>query len=331
MKRRSFVIKSAATSGVISLLGISTFSCGSAEKKEMSQMNSGELPLGIQLFTLASVLSEDFTGTIRKLSEIGYKKLEFAGPYYYSSEEEIKNNFLIQRMGMKNYGYGGYTPADLKILLDDNGLSAPSAHVSLESLDFNIAEAMSSANILGHEFLTIPMMTESTLDGYKKAADKFNIIGEACHQAGIHFAYHNHSHEFGPLDGEIPLDLLLQRTDPNLVSFELDVFWTEVAGVRPIDYFTKYPGRFKMVHLKEMAKKMEEPNTELDTFIDLEKARAMISNQTIIGNGVIDFKEIIQDSQNAGVLHYFIESDFPPEPMIFAQESFTNISNLIKS
>lgn len=324
MKRRTFLRRSTGASMAISTLGM-----GILPNSANSAPGAKSIPIGIQLYTLATVLSEDFEGTLKMLSDTGYQKLEFAGPYYFSSNEEIDNNILIQQMGLKGYGYHNNTPEELRKILDDLGLSAPSAHISLESMDHNLDEAINAAKIIGHEYITIPMMLKPSMDEWKAMADKFNLMGEACRKAGIGFAYHNHSQEFAEMDGEIVMDMLLKRTDPEFVSFELDLFWSTVAGINPADYFKKYQGRFKMLHIKEMAKEMDKPNTDWKLFTDIEKIGPIFSNQTIVGEGIIDFNSIIKAAQKIKVEHYFIESDFPPDPVTFAQKSFENLNGTI--
>ena len=216
-------------------------------------------------------------------------------------------------------------------MLDDLGMSAPSAHMSFDSLNHNLDEAINAAKIIGHEYITIPMMLKPNMEEWKAAADEFNIIGEACKKAGIGFAYHNHSQEFAEIDGEVVMDMLLERTDPEYLSFEMDLFWTTVAGIDPTDYFKKYPGRFKMLHIKEMKTEMDEPDTDWQLFRDRERIGAIFSKQTIIGEGIIDFKNIIQEAEKAKVEHYFIESDFPADPVSFAKKSFENLQKVLGS
>jgi sugar phosphate isomerase/epimerase len=318
MKRRDFLINSAAATTGLSLLGVNYSTVGQNASSEY----------GIQLYTMAKVLSDDFIGTIKMLAEVGYKNLEFAGPYYYSPKEEIENNILIQQMGLKGYGYYDHSPKELRKFLDELGLKSKSAHVSILSLDNNINEAINAANIIGHEYLICPMLVGSTIDEYKSAADKFNKFGEACKKAGIRYGYHTHSLEFGDYEGETPFDVLIKRTDPDLVFFELDLFWTKVAGVDPVELIKNNPNRIKLVHIKDMAEKMEAPDTDWETFTNSEKALAIISNQSIIGEGIINFKKILNGIKDAGIEYYIIESDFPPDPVNFAKKSIQNISNI---
>lgn len=337
MKRRTFIKNTAGASTALSMLGFGALSCTPAEKKpeddqeEEIDLNQANIEIGIQLYTLATVLSDDFNGTLQMLANTGYKKIEFAGPYFFSPQEEIDNNILIQQMGLEGYGYYNKSPSELRSMLDDLGMTAPSAHISLGSMEHNLDEVLNAAKTIGHEYITIPMMLKPSLDEWKVAADKFNEIGEACNKVGIGFAYHNHSQEFATMNGQVIMDMLMERTDPNNVSFEMDVFWTTVAGINPEDYFEKYPDRFKMLHIKDMTKAMDAPNTDWQVFTDSERAMEIIGNQSVIGEGIIDFPTIIKQAKQAGIKHFFIESDFPPEPVSFAKKSFVNLNGMINS
>lgn len=326
MQRRIFLKNSVSACMAFSFLGAS---CTKKPENEEKVNTVKTFSIGIQLYTIAALLSENFRETLQMLAATGYRELEFAGPYYFSAQEEIENSIMLKHLGLKGYGYYDHTPQELKAFLDEMGLQTPSAHMSMNTLDHNLAEAMHAAQIIGHDYIVCPMLVISTLDEYKAAADKFNNIGEECKKAGIRFAYHNHSLEFATLEGEVAFDVLLERTDPDLVSFEMDVFWTEVAGIDPVAYFNKYPGRFPLLHIKDMAQKMEAPDTDWQTFTDPEKAQAMFARQTHVGEGIIDFKRILENSEKAGVKHYFIERDFPPNPSEFVKQSFDNFSKML--
>jgi len=292
-----------------------------------SVTNTSEI--GIQLYSMATALSEDFTGIIELLAETGYKNLEFAGPYYFSPEEEIKNNILIQQMGLKGYGYYNYTPAELRKFLDELGLTSYSAHVSIQSLEHNIEEILNAANTIGHKYLICPMTLGPDIDTYKKAADTFNKIGESCKKAGIKFGYHNHSQEFHDFNGERPMEVLFNRTDSDLVIFELDLFWTTVAGVDPAKFIKKHADRIRLVHIKDMAKKMEAPSTDWRVFTDMSIGREILANQTIVGEGIIDYGNILRVVQEKGIKYMIIESDFPPDPEKFARKSIENLKKIL--
>jgi sugar phosphate isomerase/epimerase len=321
MKRRTFVRNSAAAAAGVSLLNTGFVSLRAAISRE----------IGIQLYTMAKPLSDDFTGTIKKLAEFGYKNLEFAGPYYFSPEEELKNNPLVTIMGLKGYGYHNHTPKEIRMMLDDMGMISSSAHISDSSLKHNIDEAINAANIIGQKYILSPAFHGQTPDEYKTAAELYNSFGEKCKAGGIHYGYHTHNGEFAVYDGVTLFDILVKETDPELVCFELDLFWAAVAGVDAVKLVKQYPGRIKLLHIKEMTQKMDEAYTTFDPAKGMEMLMRLMKNQTIIGEGVIDFKSILSQVDDAGIEQLFIESDFPPEPMKFAEQSAINLKKIVSS
>jgi len=284
--------------------------------------------IGIQLYTLASPLSDDFKGTLEKLAAFGYKNLEFAGPYYFSTEEEIKNNPLI-KMGMKGYGYHGHTPKEIRTLLDDLGLVSKSIHISDASLIHSMDEAIRAAGIIGQEYILSPAFFGHSADEYKAAAELYNTFGEKCKSAGIRYGYHTHSQEFAVYDGMTAFDILVQNTDPELCCFELDLFWAQVAGVDVVELIRQYPGRVKLLHIKEMKQKLDRVYASNEPFDNMELAMELMGKQTIIGEGIIDFRGIIDQVDDTGIDYMVVESDFPPEPMKFAEESIKNLRRIL--
>ncbi len=319
MKRRTFLRNSTAAVAGVSLLNTGFITRRAAISRD----------IGIQLYTLAKPLSDDFTGVIKKLAEFGYKNLEFAGPYYFSSEEDIKNNPLISMMGLSGYGYHGHTPKEIRTMLDDLGLKSTSAHVDDNSLKHSIDEAINAASIIGQKYILSPMFIGQSADDYKAAAERYNKFGEKCKAAGIQYGYHTHSQEFAVYDGVTAFDILVQNTDPELCCFELDLFWATVAGVDPVKLIQQYPGRVKLLHIKEMAKKMDKVYNTNEPFQNMEIGMKIFQNQTIIGEGVIDFKSIINHVDDSGIDYMVIESDFPAEPIIFAEESIKNLKKIL--
>jgi len=319
MKRRTFLRNSTAAVAGISLLNTGFISRRAAISRD----------LGIQLYTLAKPLSDDFSDTIKKLAEFGYKNLEFAGPYYFSREEDIKNNPLISMMGLTGYGYYGHTPKEIRVLLDDLGLKSISAHIDDNTLKYNIDEAINAANIIGQKYILSPMFLGNTADDYKRAAEQYNKFGEKCKAAGIQYGYHTHSQEFAIYEGQTAFDILVQNTDPDNCCFELDLFWAAVAGVDQVELIKQYPGRIKLLHIKEMAQKMDKVYNTNEPFENMEIGMKLFQNQTIIGKGVIDFKGIISQVDDEGIDYLLIESDFPPEPVEFARESIKNLKRIL--
>lgn len=161
------------------------------------------------------------------------------------------------------------------------------------------------------------------------AAEQYNKFGEKCKSAGLRYGYHTHSHEFGDYKGISPFEVLVKNTDPDLVYFELDLFWARVAGVDPVELIFNNPGRIKLLHIKEMAHKMDKVYNTNEPFTNMEIGKTIFANQTIIGEGIIDFKGIFQKVKDAGIDRLIIESDFPNEPMQFAEKSVTNLKKMI--
>jgi sugar phosphate isomerase/epimerase len=321
MKRRTFIARSAAAAAGVSLLNTGYISRRAAISRD----------IGIQLYAAAKPLSEDFAGTIQKLSKFGYKNLEFAGPYYFSPEEEIKNNPLVSVMGLSGYGYHGHTPREIRSMLDDLGLVSTSAHISDSSLKHNIDEAIEAANIIGQKYILSPAFHGQTPEEYSAAAELYNGFGEKCKAAGIRYGYHTHNGEFAVNDGITLFDILVKETDPELVSFELDLFWAAVAGVDVVKLVKQYPGRVKLLHIKDIDQPMEEPYRTFDPTTEMGMLMQLMKKQTIIGEGAIDFKSILSQVDDAGIEQLFVEADFPPEPMKYAELSAINLKKIISN
>ncbi len=240
--------------------------------------------IGVQLFTVRDAMKQDFEGTLAKVAEIGYQEVEFAG-------------------------YFDHPPRDVKAILSRHGLTAPSTHVDYKSLGQKWPEVIEASAEIGHIYIVNPWIDEDVRkqpDGWKQAAETFNKAGAACKKVGIQFAYHNHWFEFIPVNGKLPYDTLLQECDPSLVKMEMDLCWATVGGVDPVSYFERYPGRFPLVHVKDM-KSIPAEKTGL-TF------RNVIPEMTEVGSGVIDWKRIFGQSGEAGIRHYFVEHDQPKAP-----------------
>ena len=244
--------------------------------------------IGIQLYTVRRDFQRDVEGTLAKVAEIGFKEVEFAG-----------------------YPLG--TGAPLKAILDRHGLSAPSSHVSIQALRADWARTLDEAQALGQRFIVVPSIgpqDRRTLDDWKRVAALFNRAGEGSRARKIQFAYHNHAFEFSPIDGTIGYDVLLAETDPTLVQFELDLYWMTKGGKDPVDYFARYPGRFPLLHVKDM------DATPQRGFAD-------------VGKGVIDFARIFARIGQAGAKHFFYEQDETPDaPLESAKASFEYLKNL---
>jgi len=227
--------------------------------------------IGIQLYTIRKRLNDDFIGSMQKLAKIGYNSIETAG---YNDRK-----------------FYNYAPKDFAKFTNDLGLNPLSSHANIQ-LD-TIDEAIEDTLEAGMEYLVKPWLDSSkfkSIDAYKKLAEEFNLIGEKCKASGLRFAYHNHAFEFKKIEGQLPYDILLNHTEPELMCMQLDTYWMVYGGYQPIDYFKKHPGRFELLHIKDMDNTSERESTE-------------------IGHGIIDFQAIFNAQKQSGMKYFFLEQE----------------------
>jgi sugar phosphate isomerase/epimerase len=254
--------------------------------------------IGLQLYTVRDLMKQDFDGTLSKVAAAGYKEVEIAG-------------------------YFDHSPKDVRAAVDRHGLTAPSAHIDYKSLsDDKFPAVIEAAKVVGHEYLVNPWIDEEIRkqpDAWKHAAETFNHAGEACKKAGIQFAYHNHWFEFLPVKG---FDLPAHECDPNLVKMELDLCWITVGGQDPLKYFDRYPGRFPLVHVKDVKKVPPVTAGGAQDF------GSSMKDMTEVGSGIIDWKKIFAQSDKAGIKHYFVEHDNPKKPLESIKSSYDYLARL---
>lgn len=243
--------------------------------------------IGVQLYTVRAEMERDLEGTLARVAEIGYKEVEFAG-------------------------YFGRSPEQIKATLDRVGLTSPSGHMPYESLGDDWGQVLDRAAAIGHQYAVVawtPQEERRTMDDWKRIAEKFNRAGEQTRRAGLTFAYHNHDFEFTAIDGHLPFDLLLERTDPSIVKLEMDLYWITLAGGDPFAYFSKYPGRFPMVHVKDLKRGAKPPMVD-------------------VGTGDINFSAIFARRKDAGIEHYFVEHDEPASAFDSISASYRYLKQL---
>lgn len=267
------------------------------------------LPPGIQLYSVRTDLATDTPGALKELRRIGFLEVETAG-------------------------FGKYSAKDFRALLDDAGLRAPSAHLKMTPADFtpffddaktigaryatssSLQSAIRPANTSGLAPGQHPSAQPLGRDGFHRLADAMNDLGAKARSAGLTYAYHNHNYEFEKMpDGSFGYDILVTNTDRELVKFEIDCGWMCAAGADPVAYMAKYPGRFKMVHVKEF-QPMSTPSISLNG-----PARP---KGTDLGQGFIDYKRIFAAARTAGVEHAFSEQEepFPESQMQSARAAY---------
>jgi len=250
--------------------------------------------IGLQLYTVRDQMKADLPGTLARVAAIGYKEVEFAG-------------------------YFGKTPAEIRDLLARNGLTSPSTHVPIELMRKQWPKTVADAKAAGHQWVTIPWLGEAdrgNVDAWKRLAAEFNGAARIARDAGLRFAYHNHDFELIPIAATagqsapaIPLELLITETDPNLVEFELDLYWLAKGGGDANSYFTRFGKRFPLVHVKDSKGAPDHAMTE-------------------VGSGSINFKGIFAESDKAGIRHYFVEHDQPADPIASITSSYNHLAAL---
>ena len=281
MHRRDFLSASATALAAGAVLGplAACAGAGRGTAPRRSESASGvPAALGVQLWTVRDRLPTDFAGTLATIAADGYAEVEFAG-------------------------YHDHTPQQVRSVLDDVGLAAPSAHVPLDRLRTELDTVIAEALVVGHTTLVVPWLAPEQRpdrDGYRALADEINAMGQRTAPAGIRMAYHNHDFEFetgtGETGGELPFyDSLVERLDPAVADLELDLYWVTKAGFDPADYFARYPGRFPLWHVKD--------------------GRGADLEMVDVGDGRIDFARLFALAGTAGLRHAYVEHD------LFAQDA----------
>jgi sugar phosphate isomerase/epimerase len=239
-------------------------------------------PIGLQLYTVRGELEKDVPGTLKKVGAIGYKEVEI-------------------------YDLYGMSPAQFGKLLKDNGLTAVSGHYLLNVEKTQWEKKVAEARELGLKYMVHAILDpeeRKSLDDYKRHVELFNKIAEQTHKAGMQFCYHNHDFEFRKYGGITAYDYLLKHLDPNLVQFEMDCFWVTHAGQDPVAIFKKHPGRFPLLHIKDLKAGIP-PSLEFDARMGLFAE---------VGKGTIDWKRIFAAAPQGGMKHFFVEQDFCEVP-----------------
>lgn len=187
---------------------------------------SRTIPIALQAYSLRDDAEADFAGTLRRIKEIGYEAVEFAG-------------------------YHGMSSRELRRLLDELGLKAVSSHVGYQELSESLDRQIEYSVEIGAKYLMCPGYRAEDRDGWLRFADFLSAAGEKCRAAGLVIGYHNHSREFEKIDGDYMLDILFEAVRSDAVVAQLDLGWVVYAGVDPVAYLRKYAGRCPLVHIKD--------------------------------------------------------------------------------
>lgn len=253
---------------------------------DFKEIEMSNIPVAVQLYTVRDASAADFPGTLRKVAEIGYKYVEFAG-------------------------FNGLTAEQLKPILKDAGLSAVAAHVGLDLLDSDKVEStLADYATVACPYVIVPYLPEDrrkNADDYKKLAAFLEKLAHTAKPYGIKIGYHNHGFEFEQkFDGVAGEEILIQGTSPDLVSFELDTYWALHAGQDPVAFLKKHPGRFHQIHIKDMDKSDR-------SFAE-------------IGTGLLPLDAIVAAAPVAGAKAFVVEQDVcKRNPLESIKISFDNL------
>jgi len=269
MNRRDFIEKTALL-GSAAFLPISAFSSHKGPQYKM----------GLQLYTVHKDMTSDTIGTLKAAKAMGYEDFETFG---FDSE---KGTFY------------GYQSSEFKKILDDLEITASSGHYGFstylhqpeDDLKRFVDQCIKGARALDMKYITWPWIApeQRTLDHYKLMSEKLNVIGEQVTSGGLGFAYHNHGFEFIDHHGENGFDIILKETDPSLVKLQMDMYWVmHSSPYTPRELVSQQPGRYVMWHIKDMDK--------------------VTRDYTELGNGAIDYVEILPDPVESGLEFYFLE------------------------
>jgi sugar phosphate isomerase/epimerase len=250
-------------------------------------------PVALQLYTLRNECKEDFAGTLKKVKEMGYDGVEFAGLH-------------------------GKSAAEVKQMCADNGLIPISAHVPYLDMVADPKGVLSAYAEIGCKFVVIPYLTPEYRPGNEKfgeVIENAKMLGAEAKALGMTLLYHNHDFEFVTIDGKYALDILYEEVSADLLQTELDVCWVNVGGENPVSYVRKYTGRAPVVHLKDYFGEKSENMYELIGIKSEKTARPLDDLKAFeyrpVGSGLQDFPAIIDAAKDAGAEWIVVEQDNP--------------------
>lgn len=235
-------------------------------------------PIGVQSYTYRNSFPKSVVATLDTIKALGITEMEGGAPKGMTSEE-------------------------FKKMCDARGIKIPSTGSSYEQLVKSPEETIKRAKALGASYVMVAWIPHQkgnfSLDNAKKAVEDFNRVGKILKDNGLTFCYHNHGYEFQPYENGTLFDYIVQNTNPDYVSFEMDILWTQHGGADPVALLKKYGNRFKLMHLKDLKKGVKGDLT----------GGTPPENDVPLGQGQVDIPEILRLAKKAGIKHYFIEDE----------------------
>jgi sugar phosphate isomerase/epimerase len=254
-------------------------------------------PLGVQLYTVRSVIQNDLPGTLAAIRKIGYRTVETFVAEYKMPAKDLRQAIL------------------------DAGLTVPSAHFAYTDFDtrFDYAKDLGAECVVCS---SIPGTIANSADGYKKAADQYNAWGEKAKSMGLKFGFHNHNMEFKDYGGVTGFDVLIKNTDPALVQWQMDCYWVAQAGHDPVEMLRKYGKRMQSLHLKD-----RKPNVPTST-----DTGAASAHFTEVGTGTLDWVTILRLAEKNHIPNMYVEQDQVERPPLESlQISYTNLVKFLNA
>lgn len=249
----------------------------------------GDHIIALQLYTVREYAARDMLGTLSRVAGMGYRAIEFAG-------------------------YGGLGLDRLRAALDELGLTALASHVPITHWSERADEVVEELHTLGCSYAVAPSLPDDVRmdeQGARGIATMLNGCGERSRAAGLRFAYHNHAGEFVPAGESFFWEVMVQETDPDLVDFELDIYWAEYAGAEPVALLDRHAGRIPLVHIKDMA---GSPGRE----------------DRPVGEGTLPWDRLLTAAARAGTTGYIVEQDDPADPLRDSATSLRNLERMLK-
>jgi sugar phosphate isomerase/epimerase len=229
--------------------------------------------IGIQLYMVREDMKKDPEGTLKKLGEMGYTQIESFG-----GDQGI---------------FWGKTNKEFKLIAEKYGLNLVSSHYEGNNEGFE--KTASLASEIGMKYLIYPWKgPQKSIDDFKKIAEEFNGYGAICKKHGLRFAYHPHDYPYKKVDGQLPIDVLLDQTDPDLVDYQMDIYYTVTEGLDPEYYIKKYKPRFRLCHIRDVMKVRLPAGSTEESACDL-------------GEGIIDYKHLLSTALANGMQYFFVE------------------------
>jgi sugar phosphate isomerase/epimerase len=239
--------------------------------------------IGLELYSVRREMAKDFDRTLAAVREIGYTDVELLWSF---------DNF-------------GKSPAEVRAALQREGLRAPSAHIAPITILIGWEKRLETARLLGHEYLIVPSLTNDTsrtLDEWREWADKFNAAGAVARRAGVWLAFHNEPNHMKPIDGQVPYDVFVERTDPSVVRHQLDVGNMALGGGDPLRYLERYRDRYWSFHFKDVV--------------------ADRSHDTELGTGVLDLRRIISAIPDIATKPCYVEQEGSADSLASAKRNY---------